>query len=118
MDLQKIGERLQAFADEREWDKFHSPKNLVMALVSEVGELVEIFQWLTEKESEDIRDNKKMLQKVEEEIADIEIYLIRLSQKLGIDIEKAVLEKIEKNAIKYPVHLSKGSAKKYTEFNT
>ena len=93
--LQQIKTRLREFAAERDWDQFHSPKNLAMALIVEAAELVEHFQWLTEEQSQTLPPNK--LAEVEQEIADIQIYLIRLADKLGVDMEKAVNAKIELN---------------------
>jgi dCTP diphosphatase len=110
MNIKEIQDKLAKFAKERDWDQFHSPKNLVMALTSEVGELNELFQWLSEKESENL-DNDE----VKQEIADIFIYLLRLCDKLGIDIEEAAKEKIEINAKKYPIDLAKGNAIKYNK---
>ena len=96
MDLDKYKAKIREFANERDWDQFHSPKNLAMALTSEVGDLNELFQWLTEEQSNNV-DNDEIRQ----EIADIFIYLLRLSDKLDIDIEEAVREKIEINASKF-----------------
>ena len=110
MDIKEIQDKLAKFAEERDWDQFHSPKNLAMALTSEVGELNELFQWLTEEQSNNV-DNDEIRQ----EIADIFIYLLRLSDKLDIDIEEAVREKIEINAKRYPVDLAKGNAIKYSK---
>ena len=116
MNIEELQDRLQHFADERDWDQFHTPKNLVMALCGEVGELIEIFQWLTEEESKDIVQDARKMEQVEEEIADIQVYVLRLAHKLGVDIERAVEKKMRKNAEKYPVHLARGNAKKYTEY--
>jgi len=113
MDIETIQSKLQAFASEREWDQFHSLKNLSMALSGEVGELVEIFQWMTEEQSNNLSEKDK--QKVTEELADIIIYLLRLADKADIDIEKAINLKVDVNASKYPVEKSKGTSKKYTE---
>ena len=96
MDIKMIQKELQKFADERDWEQFHTPKNLVMALCGEAGELIELFQWLTDEESKQITDSDDILHKVEEEIADIQIYLIRLAHKLHIDIEAAIIKKIKK----------------------
>ena len=86
--LEHIKHRLRDFANERDWDQFHSPKNLAMALIVEAAELVEDFQWLTEDQSQTLPPDK--LAEVEQEIVDIQIYLIRLADKLGIDMERAV----------------------------
>ena len=105
---------LREFAREREWEQFHSPKNLSMALVKEAAELVEHFQWLTEEQSYQLATDK--LQQVKYEMADILIYLIRISDQLDINLLQAVIEKISINQKKYPVHLVKGSSKKYNEY--
>jgi dCTP diphosphatase len=112
--LKTIASRLEAFAQERDWDGFHSPKNLAMALNVEAGELLEHFQWLTEDQSRDLPQDTRV--EVEREIADIQIYLIRLADKLGVDLLRAVEAKIEDNARKYPAERVRGSAKKYTEY--
>jgi len=114
-DLDRVKERLSRFAQERDWEQFHSPKNLVMALSGEAGELCEIFQWLTEDQSREARTNDHIRTKVSEEMADVLIYLIRLSDIMDIDLSQAVWSKIEGNAEKYPVDRAKGTAKKYTE---
>ena len=113
MDLEKYKNRIREFANERNWDEYHNPKNLTMALSVEVSELVEIFQWLKEEESKDL--NSKDLQSVKEELADIFIYLIRIADKFDIDLEEAVLDKLKLNAEKYPVELSKDNAVKYNK---
>jgi len=113
MDLDKIKNIIREFAKQRDWDKFHTPKNLSMALSVEASELVEIFQWLSQEESKNIDSNE--IQNVKDEVADILIYLIRIADKLNIDLEKAVLEKIDKNNEKYPIDLSKGNAVKYNK---
>jgi dCTP diphosphatase len=113
-ELRALSEKLEKFAIERDWNQFHSPKNLCMALSVEVAELVEEFQWLTEKESAELSPQK--LAKVADEVADVLNYLIRLSSKLGIDLIKSANDKIAKNAIKYPIAKAKGNANKYTDF--
>jgi dCTP diphosphatase len=114
MDIDQIKHRLREFAEARDWDQFHSPKNLASAISVEAAELLEIFQWLTEENSKDLdADTKK---KVEQEIADVFLYLVRLADKLDIDVLAAAAKKIDLNDAKYPVQLSKGNAKKYTEF--
>jgi dCTP diphosphatase len=113
-DLLILRDKLRAFAEMRDWDQFHSPKNLSMALMVEVAELMEHFQWLTEEQSGNLDDGKKVV--VAEELADILLYLIRLSDKLDVDLMKAALHKMEKNALKYPAEQVRGSAKKYSEY--
>jgi len=114
-NLINIQNRLANFARQHNWDQFHSPKNLSMALAAEAAELLEIFQWLTEEQSREIINNEKEMSLIKEEIADVVIYLVRLADKLGVDIEKAVLEKIALNEKKYPVELAKDNAKKYNK---
>ena len=100
MDLVNIQSLLESFIKDRDLEKYHSPKNLAMAMSVEVSELVEIFQWMTEKESSELNETK--LFHASQEVADVFIYLVMLSMKLNIDLEKAVLEKIELNKEKYP----------------
>ncbi len=113
MDIKYYQKKIDSFAKDRNWDKFHSPKNLTMALSGEVGELSDILQWLTEEESMKENLNEKTLCLVKEELADIFIYLIRIADKLDINIEEEVKNKIKLNEEKYPVHLSKNDATKY-----
>ncbi|OGW33251.1 MAG: nucleotide pyrophosphohydrolase [Nitrospirae bacterium GWC2_42_7] len=115
MNLDEIRKKLATFAQARNWDQFHSPKNLSMALATEAAELLEIFQWLTDEQSRKVVRNKKEMAQIRQEIADVMIYLVRLADKLNIDIGKAVLEKIELNEKKYPVELSKNNATKYNK---
>ncbi len=112
--LESLRHRLRKFAEERDWDQFHSPKNLSMALIAEAAELVEHFQWLTEAQSQRLPAAK--LAEVEAELADIFIYLIRAADKLDIDLMQAAARKMEINEIKYPAKMVRGSAKKYTEY--
>ncbi len=110
--VQELIERIRAFNDERDWEQFHSPKNLAMALAVEASEIMELFQWLTQEESRGLEPEKVDL--VREEVADVLIYLLNLSDKLDIDPLAAAFEKIEKNAANYPVEGSKGVADKHT----
>ncbi|MFE5584063.1 nucleotide pyrophosphohydrolase [Kitasatospora sp. NPDC056531] len=100
---------------ERDWEQFHTPKNLAMALSGEVGELLELFQWLTPEQSSAVMADPGRAQRVREEAADVLAYLLRFSDVLGIDLEQALIEKIAANRAKYPVHLARGRADKYTE---
>ena len=114
MDLDYYQQRLDKFAKERNWDQFHSPKNLTMALAGETGELLDIFQWLTEEESKRENIDDQLINEISEEMADIMIYLLRLTDKLNIDIEASVKKKIGINEKKYPIKLSKDNAIKYS----
>lgn len=113
-DLEAIRQCVAKFADERDWDQFHSPKNLVMALSVEVSELMEHFQWLTETQSRELDDVTRSA--VADEIADVQVYLVRIADSLGVDILSSVASKMEKNAQKYPADKVRGSAKKYNAY--
>ncbi|WP_321286512.1 nucleotide pyrophosphohydrolase [Alcaligenes phenolicus] len=115
MNLTGLNEAVAQFAREREWDQFHSPKNLAMALTNEVGELIEIFQWLTEDQSREAGTDPKTAEAVRDELADVQIYLSRLAFVLGVDMNEAVTNKLVKNARKYPADKVRGTNKKYTE---
>ena len=113
-ELEELRALISNFAKERDWDQFHSPKNLSMALIVEAGELVEHFQWLKQSESHELSKDK--LEAVEEELADILVYLIRIADRLDIDLIDAARKKIKSNAAKYPVDMVRGSSRKYTEY--
>jgi dCTP diphosphatase len=113
-DLNQLQAYLRQFAKDRDWDQFHSPKNLSMALSVEVSELLENFQWLTEEQSYTLDQQQRAA--VVDEIADVQMYLARLADKLDINIGEAIEQKINKNEAKYPAELVKGSSKKYTEY--
>lgn len=106
--------RLRQFARERDWEQYHSPKNLASALVVEAAELLEHFQWLTEQQSRELDPDK--FARVREELGDILIYLTRLADELGVDLVAAAMDKLEKNAEKYPAEKVKGKALKYDEY--
>ncbi len=112
--FKQLHDAMDQFAVERDWDQFHSPKNLAMALTVEAAELQECFQWLTEAQSKDL--DEQQLAAVRDEIADVQLYLIRLAGKLGVDIESACWAKVAKNAEKYPADHVRGSARKYTHY--
>ncbi|CAK9139737.1 unnamed protein product [Ilex paraguariensis] len=116
--LEELKKKMADFAKERDWDQFHSPRNLLLALVGEAGELSEIFQWKGEvpRGLPDWKEEEK--QHLGEELSDVLLYLIRLSDICGVDLSKAALRKLEINAIKYPVKLCKGSSKKHTQITT
>ncbi|WP_207388121.1 nucleotide pyrophosphohydrolase [Hylemonella gracilis] len=103
IDVTALEAALQKFADERDWNQYHSPKNLAMALTGEVGELVEVFQWLTEEQSKAVAQDPKTARAVRDELADVALYLVRLSSVLGVDLNEAVVTKLKSNAQKYPV---------------
>jgi dCTP diphosphatase len=111
--LQTLRDALRQFAADRDWDQFHYPKNLAIALNVEAAELLEHFQWMSEAESAAIPEQTSV--KVREELADVFLYLIRLADKLNIDLSAAAAEKMRINAAKYPIDKARGSSKKYTE---
>jgi NTP pyrophosphatase (non-canonical NTP hydrolase) len=115
VDVSALSLALADFARARDWDQYHSPKNLVMALTGEIGELSEIFQWLTEAASRTVATDPETASAVREEIADIVLYLVRLSDVLGIDLNQAVSDKLKKNAINYPIDKARGSSRKYNQ---
>jgi len=112
--LERLRQRLAKFAADRDWDQFHSPKNLSMALIAEAAELIEHFQWLTEEQSNSLPADK--LEKIAEELADIQIYLIRAADKLGVDLIDASNRKIDKNDERFPVDKVRGQQKRGVDY--
>ena len=115
MNIEKIADELRRFASDRDWDQFHTPKNLATSISVESAELLELFQWTRGQESWNEINEEKLKEKIENEIADIFLYLVRFSDLANIDLEKSALRKIALNAKKYPIEKSKGSDRKYTE---
>ena len=113
--IQQLTEQPRKFAADRDWEQFHSPKNLAMALSVEVAEIVEHFQWLTEQQSRELDAAKSA--EVEQELADALIYLVRLADQLDIDLLEAVERKLALNEAKYPAERVRGSPKKYSEYD-
>nr|WP_305800394.1 nucleotide pyrophosphohydrolase [Thiolapillus sp.] len=112
--IQELNERLLRFARERDWEQFHSPKNLSMALAGEAGELLEHFQWITEEQSQNLDEDRK--EAVALEMADIFIYLVRLAERLDINLLDAAWQKIAINEKRYPVEQVKGDARRAEEY--
>ena len=113
-ELESLTQALRRFAAERDWDQFHSPKNLASALSVEAAELLEHFQWLTEEQSRNLTNEKRA--EVGEEMADVFLYLLQIADKLQIDLIAAAQQKLVLNAAKYPVAQARGSSRKYNEF--
>lgn len=113
-DWTELQEKLTNFVRERDWEQFHRPKNLVLALMGEAGELAEAFQWLTEEESANPDEIRRRA--IANEIADVQIYLMLLADRLGLDLLEATKAKMELNATKYPVEQVRGSARKYDDY--
>lgn len=114
--LNEVKERIRKFCDDRDWDQFHSAKELAIGLSVEASELLEIFMWKNKEEGEALMSDPKKREHVEEEIADIFYYLVRLSQKYGVDLYKVFEDKMKKNEEKYPVDKVRGSSRKYDEY--
>jgi len=114
IDEQELQRILRDFANNRDWEQFHSPRNLVSALNVEAGELLELFQWESANHVVDVNDLETR-HKIEDEIADVFIYLLRIADKLDVSLEGVAIAKMKKNADKYPIEKSKGKAVKYTE---
>lgn len=115
-EIKMIQKQVETFANERNWNQFHSPKNLSMALSIEAAELMEHFQWLSENESKNLEP--AVQEQVKDEIADVQVYLARLADKLNIDIIEAVNQKMKKNAAKYPINMAYGNARKYSSYDS
>ncbi|XP_050208437.1 uncharacterized protein LOC126657732 [Mercurialis annua] len=117
VSIDLLKRKMAEFSKERDWDQFHSPRNLLLALVGEVGELSEIFQWKGEvpKGLPDWKEEEKV--HLGEELSDVLLYLVRLSDICGVDLGQAALRKLQLNALKYPVGISNGSSKKYNTYN-
>jgi NTP pyrophosphatase (non-canonical NTP hydrolase) len=111
--IDDLSRDLRAFAEERDWTQFHSPKNLASALVVEAGELLEPFQWLSEDQSRALPPEK--LQAVADEMADVLLYLVQLSTALNVDLLAATRAKLQRNATRYPAALARGTSRKYDE---
>jgi NTP pyrophosphatase (non-canonical NTP hydrolase) len=112
-DFKRLRDALRDFAAERDWEQFHTPRNLAMAVSVEAAELLERFQWLSEAQSQSLSGDD--LDRVREELADVLLYLVRLADVLGVDLEAAADAKLVLNAAKYPVELARGNARKYDE---
>jgi NTP pyrophosphatase (non-canonical NTP hydrolase) len=112
-ELEDLRDQLREFAAARDWGQFHSPKNLAMALSAEAGELLEVFQWLTEEQSRNL--GPEALAAASDEVADVLLYLVRLGDQLGIDPIAAARRKLVANAAKYPAERARGTSRKYTE---
>ncbi len=115
MNLDQIAEKVAAFRDARDWKKFHSPKEMLLSLTIEVAELAEIFRFKSDLEISNIVNEKRA--EISDELADILYWVVIISKDMGISLEEAFLAKMQKNEIRYPVELSKGNAKKYSELD-
>ena len=116
MNLEQLQVNLRVFAQDRDWGQFHSVRNLVLALVGEVGELAELLQWIDDQEIEEFLDAGGRV-RLGEELADVLFYLVRIADVSGVELSEATKAKLEINQLKYPIEKSKGNAKKYSEFD-
>ncbi|GIJ75984.1 NTP pyrophosphatase, house-cleaning of non-canonical NTPs [Micromonospora phaseoli] len=116
MTLHELQEQVRRFAQERDWEQFHDPKNLSMALAGEAGELLEIFQWLTPAQSAAIMADPARADAVRHELADVLAYLLRLADVLEVDLATALRDKMDLNARRYPVDRSRGRSDKYDTY--
>ena len=114
-EMERLRVRLAQFAAARDWDQFHTPKNLAMALIAEAGELVEHFQWLSDAQSRDLAPAKR--DAVAEELADVLIFLVRIADKLGVDLVEAALRKMDRNEQRYPAAKVRGDARRAGEYD-
>jgi NTP pyrophosphatase (non-canonical NTP hydrolase) len=114
--LRQIKNRIKKFVKERDWQKYHSPKNISMSIAIEAAELMEHFQWLTIEQSKKLLKDKDKRKEIEDELADIAIYILDFCNTFDIDIEKSILNKLAKTAQNYPIHLAKSKARKYTYY--
>lgn len=112
VDVARLQQAVAQFARERDWERFHSPKNLAMALAGEAGELLELFQWLSEDESRKVAGDPATARAVRDELADVLVYLVRLAAVLEVDLDEALRSKLAANAVRYPVALARGNATK------
>ena len=113
--ISQIIKKLEAFSRERDWEKYHNPKDLAISISIEANELLEIFQWLTDEEITSVINDQKKAHRIESELADVFAYSFTLSNRLNIDVSQAIFNKIDENERKYPVDTIKGKYKKYSE---
>lgn len=116
INAEKLLSEINTFIKERDWEQFHSVKNLTMALSVESSELMEIFQWMSEADSNVVKNDQQKMVKIQDELADIFVYLLRIADRTGVDLENAVYHKMKKNIEKYPVEKARGNSKKYNEY--
>jgi len=113
--IEHLKKLVKKFCEDREWDKYHSPKNLAIGIVTEASELLEIFRWKSEEDSYNLLKDPKKLEEIRHELADVFYFVLRFAQKYEIDLTNALIEKLKINEERYPIEKAKGSDKKYTE---
>lgn len=115
-DIQQLQQKIKTFCDEREWDQFHTPKDLAIGISTEAAELLELFRFKSEAEIKELLQSSSFREKLNDEVADIFFFILRFSQMNGVDLIRALEGKMQKNAAKYPVEKARGSNKKYNEY--
>ncbi|AGH94522.1 nucleotide pyrophosphohydrolase [Pseudobdellovibrio exovorus] len=115
-DIQLLQQKIKTFCDEREWDQFHTPKDLAIGISTEAAELMELFRFKSDQEIQDLLQSSSFREKLNDEVADIFFFILRFSQMNGVDLVQALESKMQKNAAKYPVEKARGSNKKYNEY--
>lgn len=115
MTLDKLKSIVQTFCEDRDWDQFHSPKDLPIGVITEAAELLEIFRFQSDEQALELFENPQIKEEIEDELADVLFFLLRFSQRFDVDLTKALLRKIEKSEKKYPVEKAKGKNTKYTK---
>jgi dCTP diphosphatase len=116
VDISYLRQKVENFVQERDWTKYHHPKELAISITLEAAELLELFQWKEKEDLSQLKKNPELIQKMKEELADIMIYCINLANRTDIDISEAILEKLSKNEEKYPISLVKGKSNKYSDY--
>jgi dCTP diphosphatase len=114
LDIVRLQQEIRRFVQEREWESYHTPKNLAIALSVEVSELLELFQWMSDADQQHIREDERLMDDIREEFADSMIYLLRFADVLSIDAEAAIRAKLAKNHAKYPADIASGKFVKYS----
>lgn len=114
-NIYQLRQLAQDFVDERDWNKYHNPKDLAISIAIEAAELMELFQWMGQIEMEKMAEDDDNLLRIREELADVMILCLNMCNTLGIDLSQAIVEKIEKNKAKYPAELVRGNYRKYTQ---
>lgn len=115
-EIQSLQKKIKNFCDEREWDQFHTPKDLAIGISTEAAELLELFRFKSDQEIREMMSSEKFREKLNDEVADIFFFVLRFSQMNGVDLLQALENKMQKNAAKYPVEKARGSNKKYNEY--
>jgi NTP pyrophosphatase (non-canonical NTP hydrolase) len=115
ISIRELKEKVREFCEARDWDQFHGPKDLAIGVITEASELLEHFRFLSEEESMELLKNPQQREEIEDELADVLFFLLRFCQRFDVDLDRALIRKMEKGEKKYPVEKARGSNRKYTE---